>query len=162
MGFGFVQGSFPIFVTDAHLSPISYKILERNWRSEWHCKHRDWKCQFVSTRGCTNLSHLVLAPEAGIMEWRVSMFISCTSVCFKLDQLQRRQHNGLNLKKGPVRSCLVCMQGLTRYPGLWNTPEVLRNVYHEILPGSYYKSDTLEHKSSSQNIRKLTFYQIIR
>lgn len=25
--FGFVQGRFPIFVTDAHLSPISHKVL---------------------------------------------------------------------------------------------------------------------------------------
>lgn len=32
--FAFVQGGFPIFVTDAHLSPISYKILKENWKSE--------------------------------------------------------------------------------------------------------------------------------
>lgn len=75
--------------------------------------HRDGEWRLVSTRGSTNLSHLVLAPEAGIMEWSVSMLISSTGVCFKLDQLQRKTKQWIKLSKGPTRSCLVCLQGWT-------------------------------------------------
>lgn len=32
--FGFVQGSFPIFVTNADLSPVSHKILREKKKSE--------------------------------------------------------------------------------------------------------------------------------
>lgn len=44
-----------------------------------------------TTRGRANLSHQVLAPEAGIVQWCVPMFIGCISVCFALDQLKNKQ-----------------------------------------------------------------------
>lgn len=47
---------------------------------------------FNTTRGRTNLSHLVLAPEAGVMQWCVPVFIGCISVCFALDQLKEKQN----------------------------------------------------------------------
>lgn len=53
-----------------------------------------------TTRGRTNLSHLVLAPEAGIMQWCVPMFIGCISVSFALDQLERSRNKGLYAKQG--------------------------------------------------------------
>lgn len=46
---------------------------------------------FHTSRGGTHLSHLVLAPEAGIMQWCVSVLIGSICVCFALDQLKERE-----------------------------------------------------------------------
>lgn len=77
MRFGFVQGSFPIFVTDAHLCPICYKVI------------------------CNK----VLAPEAGIMQWCVPMFIGRVGVCFALDELS--YNIAVSVAGGKVQRCVV-------------------------------------------------------
>lgn len=64
--FGFVHGSFPIFVTNAHLSPVSHKILKkRKERLQWHLltvimmelTHIQISLVCNTTRGRANLSH---------------------------------------------------------------------------------------------------------
>ena len=97
--FAFVKRSFPIFVADAHLSPISHEILRK--REEFTLMGTTYKIRKVSTRGHTYLSHLVLAPEAGIMQWCVPVFIGCICICFALDQLKVKAKNkGLYKKQG--------------------------------------------------------------
>lgn len=97
--FGFVQRSFAIFVTDADLSSVCHKILGKR-KAEWCHWHfligypvgnRQMRLCFSASRVCTNLSHLVLAPEAGIMQWCVSVLIGSICVCFALDQLKERE-----------------------------------------------------------------------
>lgn len=119
--------------------------------------HRGSQWRLVSTRGSTNLSHLVLAPEAGIMKWSVSVFISCTSVCFKLDQLQGKTKQWIKFSIGPVRCCLVCPQRWMlilqtenrRFsPDFWNIAELLGHVgLLLILASSSPESDTLKLKT---------------
>lgn len=51
-----------------------------------------------TTRGSPNLRHVIVAPEAGIMQWCVSMLIGWICVCFALDQLKEGER-GLRAKQ---------------------------------------------------------------
>lgn len=94
--FSLVQGSLSIFITDAHLGPISHKILSRRTKLYlWDTTSPSLVPQ-ISTRGSTDLSHFVLSPETGIMQRCVSMFVGCISICFALDQLERNRNKGLH------------------------------------------------------------------
>ncbi len=144
--FAFVQGRFPIFVTDAHQSPISHEVLNKRtdwWKqhfnslSWWEFTEKHISLSLKTTRGRTNLSHLVLAPEAGVMQWRVPVFIGCISICFALDQLKEKQKQRIICKTRLVRSCLGCIQGRvlmlpTKIMGVrlacGHIPEVLRHA----------------------------------
>lgn len=71
-------------------------------------------CGFARTSP-SHLSHLVLAPKAGIMQGGVSMFIHCVDVRLELDQLGgrgRKENQGVTVQKpdtgskGPKRHLL--------------------------------------------------------
>lgn len=96
--FGFVHGRFPIFVTDAHLRPVVHKVLPggreaKTLRQGEQLNELKFKTTGVGVGGGgrTNLCHQVLSPEAGVMQWRVAVFVGCVGVRFALNQLQKRQ-----------------------------------------------------------------------
>ncbi len=83
----------------------------RNFNQDSNYKLKQINFSFTTTRGHTDLSHLVLAPEAGIMQWCVPVLIGCISVCFALDQLKMKTKQKIMSKTRLVRSCLDCKQG---------------------------------------------------
>lgn len=97
MRFALVHGGLSVFITDAHLGPISHEILRRKIAS----------VRYYITRAIpndhqgegTHLSHLVLSPETGIMQRGVSMFVGCIGVRFALDQLERNRNKGLHASR---------------------------------------------------------------
>lgn len=89
---GLVRGGLTIFVSNADQGPAAHQVL---W--EQGARTVVWDLPSVPLPPCpascpapTHLSHLLVSPEAGIVQRRVAVLVHCIDVCLELHQLGTR------------------------------------------------------------------------